>query len=124
MLEFAPPLDANLGVLSGSKVTLDLLAQASGPNLKAFADLLVEQRLSEERIDADEVVAAIAKAVAAKRSATRGGGKPRGGNKSRILSSTDLELLAQISSSIKEKKDQGRGKSLRCLLYSIAMLTV
>ena len=50
-------------MLSGAKVTLDLLGKASGPNLKAFADHLVT-RLPDERIDPDKVVAAIGRATA------------------------------------------------------------
>ena len=50
-------------MLSGAKVTLDLLGKASGPNLKVFADHLVT-RLPDERIDPDKVVAAIGRAAA------------------------------------------------------------
>ena len=80
-------------MLSGAKVTLDLLGKASGPNLKAFADHLVT-RLPDERIDPDKVVAAIGKAVEV---ALRHG----------------PGIIARILSTVNDQKDEGRGKKLR-----------
>jgi hypothetical protein len=88
-------------VLSGAKVTLDLLGKASGPNLKAFADHLVT-RLPDERIDPDKVVAAIGKTVevALRRGKPLRRGMPPG-------------IIARILSTVNDQKDEGRGKKLR-----------